>query len=411
MLRLNLQMSTSVTAIVVLLSFRLTAGMHEVAMPADTTAVDFSPFSQNAEFGEFASAAFIENCGVGAYYNTTGEGANCINPDCNTELDGTDFGAFNQFSGGLILQGGEIKTWKTDNGNVCGANLCYAVYLAGETPEAEDFSCIPLPFQSDCCGTEFCDGFGPCGGNDQKWFEQTAGIDLTANAIGSYIIEVYFDYAGSDSDPSDCDVSRRIEKSGGEGFIATFEIVENGAATICTLLPVELVTFEVNGNEDEVQLSWSTASEYRNDRFEVERSIDGLNFERIGSVPGAGHSSALLEYAFTDGRPPAGRQLYYRLRQVDTDGTYTFSIIRSAFVARALEVSVQPNPSTDYWRIELRAPAQATCRLRDLRGNVLFETSFDGTQFMLNALNLAPGVYLFELFSGQEKQVLRLMKR
>lgn len=411
MLCFNLHLRTGVLAALVLFSFRLTAGMEEAVYVSDSTSLGLTSFGQSAEFGEFASAAFVENCGVGSYYNITGAGANCINSDCGVEFEGTNFGAFNQFSGGLVLQGGEIKTWKSGSGNVCNSSLCYAVYLSGETPTAGDFVCINLPFQSNCCGTEFCDGFGPCLGNDQKWFEQAAGVDLTANPVGNYVLEVYFDYTGSDSDPGGCEVSRRIETAGGNGFIATFEVVENGAATICTLLPVELSGFGAVERNGEVHLQWSTASEYRNDRFEVERSLDGVHFEAVGAVAGVGYSTSEQTYSFIDPSPPAGRQLYYRLRQVDTDGAFTFSVIRTIFVSQGLDITVQPNPTSNHWAVRLDTANNAQYLVRDLRGNKLFEIDANQQVLVIDASGFAPGVYLLEVSDGQESHVIRLMKR
>lgn len=411
MLCFHLQLRTLIISVAVLLSFRLTAGMGGFVLHSDTTTLGLTSFGQSAEFGEFASAAFVENCGVGSYYNITGAGANCINVDCDVEFEGTNFGAFNQFSGGLLLQGGEVKTWKLNSGNVCGGTLCYAVYLVGETPPAGDFACINLPFQSNCCGTEFCDGFGPCLNNDQKWFEQAAGVDLTAKPIGSYVLEVYFEYSGSDSNPGGCDLSRRIEKASGDGFTATFEIVENGAATICTLLPVELTDFGAVGRKGEVHLHWSTASEHRNDRFEVERSSDGVYFEAVGAVAGLGYSTSEQTYSFIDHSPPAGRQLYYRLRQVDTDGAFTFSVIRTVFVSQALDIAVQPNPASNFWTVRLGTARNVRCLVRDLRGNLLFEATAERQERVIDASGFAPGVYLLEVSDGQESQVIRLMKR
>lgn len=385
--------------------------MQDVASVNDTTSLGLTNFGSGAQFGEFASAAFVENCGVGSYYNVTGEDVNCINLDCDVVFDGVDFGEFNQFSGGLLLQGGEVKSWKIADGNVCSASICYAVYPLGDTPDVSDFNCINLPFQSNCCGTEFCDGFGPCTGNDQKWYEQTAGIDLTANPIGNYVLEVYFEYSGSDSDPGGCDIVRRIEKAGGEGFVATFEIVENGAATICTLLPVDLVAFDAFVDQEKVQLQWQTASEYRNDRFEVQRSFDGENFEFVGAVEGFGFSSTPLDYAFTDEAPPAGRQLFYRLRQVDTDGMYTYSHLVTATIELALQVQVQPNPTTEVWNIQLFGVSNGHLCLRDLRGNLLFETTVGAETVRLPVHRYAPGVYLLEVSAGDEKRVTRLMRR
>lgn len=91
-----------------------------------------------------------------------------------------------------------------------------------------------------------------------------------------------------------------------------------------TPLPVELITFKGAVQYGNVKLSWATAMELNNDRFEVERSQDGKTFSKIGEVRGHGNSSVRLDYSFTDTAPAAGDN-YYRLRQVDFDGTEDFS--------------------------------------------------------------------------------------
>src|SRR5690606_28516311 len=76
-----------------------------------------------------------------------------------------------------------------------------------------------------------------------------------------------------------------------------------------------------------VDLTWATASEYNNDRFEIERSTNGLNWSQIGSVSGMGTTQQRHEYLFTDEYPENGEN-YYRLKQVDFDDKYEYSPIR-----------------------------------------------------------------------------------
>ncbi|MBK8497907.1 MAG: hypothetical protein IPL52_03595 [Flavobacteriales bacterium] len=97
-------------------------------------------------------------------------------------------------------------------------------------------------------------------------------------------------------------------------FIATFD---------CSL-PIELLRFDANAMDDRVRVEWSTASERDNALFVVERSTDAEHYESIGTIPGAGNSLLMRAYIFDDPRPLHGLA-YYRLRQVDLDGTTTLS--------------------------------------------------------------------------------------
>ncbi|HEX2535653.1 MAG TPA: hypothetical protein VHK69_18055, partial [Chitinophagaceae bacterium] len=90
------------------------------------------------------------------------------------------------------------------------------------------------------------------------------------------------------------------------------------------LLPVTFLRFTGAPAAGGIQLQWATATEEQSDRFEVERSADGRSFTQIGSVQAAGSSNLRNDYAFTDNSPLAGTQ-HYRLKQVDTDGTFSYS--------------------------------------------------------------------------------------
>jgi hypothetical protein len=91
-----------------------------------------------------------------------------------------------------------------------------------------------------------------------------------------------------------------------------------------TPLPIELLTFTADAAENEVVLNWSTASEINNHYFEIERSLDTKNAVKIGKVDGAGNSNTYLNYTLPDENPELGIN-YYRLKQVDFDGKFTFS--------------------------------------------------------------------------------------
>lgn len=95
-------------------------------------------------------------------------------------------------------------------------------------------------------------------------------------------------------------------------------------------LPITLLRFNAVVNQNKsIKLTWATASEYNNDRFEIEHSIDGSNFTNIGSLKGKLKSTELNEYNFTHENPNAGIN-YYRLKQIDVDGTYTYSDLVAA---------------------------------------------------------------------------------
>jgi hypothetical protein len=96
---------------------------------------------------------------------------------------------------------------------------------------------------------------------------------------------------------------------------------------LAAVLPIELYSYEVKLEDNNVRIDWATASEIDNDYFVVERSTDAYHFEEIGREEGAGFSESFRYYAITDKFPFEGVS-YYRLKQVDFDGTATYFDIK-----------------------------------------------------------------------------------
>jgi hypothetical protein len=116
------------------------------------------------------------------------------------------------------------------------------------------------------------------------------------------------------------------------------------------LLSVNLTRFDAQCNGNNVLLTWQTASEVNNKKFDIERSIDGVNFQIIGSVKGIGNSTRYSNYSFVDENKIDGL-VYYRLTQIDFNGEmHRLSIIASEHTCEEnenAEVSIYPNPSLD----------------------------------------------------------------
>jgi large repetitive protein len=179
-------------------------------------------------FGSFASAVWLSDCNQSNFFNTTGSGANLIGPAGNV-FDNANLGVYTQNSGTLILRGAEVKTFKNPaSSNVCGVRMHYRVYLQSGTPGA--FNTIDLPFREDCNAGAFPSG-GPCSPGDQKWQRITADgstvpyapVNLTTYPAGTYVLEVYYDIAGSNTTTNQC-TDTVYTSNGGNNFKATFTI-------------------------------------------------------------------------------------------------------------------------------------------------------------------------------------------
>jgi hypothetical protein len=128
--------------------------------------------------------------------------------------------------------------------------------------------------------------------------------------------------------------------------LINFSPISFGSRGGSNALPIELLRFAAQFNTfNKVDLKWTTATEVNNDYFTVERSIDGVNFEKVGITKGAGNSSSTLNYQSVDEHPFMGLS-YYRLKQTDFDGKYSYSNIASVeFKNSSVSFIVFPNPA------------------------------------------------------------------
>ena len=175
-------------------------------------------------------------------------------------------------------------------------------------------------------------------------------------------------------------------------------------------LPVELLSFTAKLNGSVVDLLWTTASEFNNDYFTVERSRDMTNFEPVAIVQGAGNSNIVLNYKTTDKEPLMGVS-YYRLKQTDFDGKFSYSamvpITISEFVQPNSNVSehvlVYPNPSTGEVNINFTCREKGAYQLNvyDLMGNKMYSTEkvieTGETLLTLDLHELSAGIYFLNL--------------
>lgn len=133
-------------------------------------------------------------------------------------------------------------------------------------------------------------------------------------------------------------------------------------ATTNITLPVELISFTGEATGMGNELRWQTASEMNNSHFDIERGIDGISWQPIGTRPGAGNSSELLTYDYRDASPPA-RWTYYRLKQVDLDGTFTHSDAIALEQAGPYDLIIVPNPTDGTFRIAFDTPVDGSCSI------------------------------------------------
>ena len=175
-----------------------------------------------------------------------------------------------------------------------------------------------------------------------------------------------------------------------------------------TALPVELSRFGATPSAAGVGVQWATASEKNSAYFEVQRSADGRTYATLGKVAAQGSSSTAREYSFVDSRPLAGLG-YYRLHQVDLDGTDAFSpvaLVRGR--ATTESESAYPNPSTG----QLYLPASlgtGSYRIVDAVGRVCQQGPATGNA-RLDLSALPAGTFLLELTDAGGRRTQRLIR-
>jgi hypothetical protein len=182
--------------------------------------------------------------------------------------------------------------------------------------------------------------------------------------------------------------------------------------TASATVPVKLVSFNATQSNNDVRLDWKTASEINNDHFEIEKSFNGVDFKTIGFAKGSGTTSQMTRYASLDqdALNTSARNLYYRLKQVDRDGSVSYSHIAVVEVGktRTLSLSTKPNPSNGVFTIEtqLNTTNPATVKVVNLMGATVWTKAVNPTSIHTSIdaeMKLPQGVYM--LLLEQDGQV------
>ena len=166
----------------------------------------------------------------------------------------------------------------------------------------------------------------------------------------------------------------------------------------CTVLPVEMKSFNAKRESNTVNLSWETAQEFNFSGFDIQRKLGEAPFRSIGFIDATANEGTGSVYNFIDANIVAQTNILYRLRLVDKDGAYRYSEIRVVRNnAQKTDLSVYPNPNRGFFTIAVPADAGVyDVLLIDVAGRIL--RSMNGLRNQSLKMNaLSPGIYIVKI--------------
>jgi hypothetical protein len=168
--------------------------------------------------------------------------------------------------------------------------------------------------------------------------------------------------------------------------------IQNPLPTSCTdILPVQLINFTSSILNKTVNLQWETTAEINSDYFLIERSSDGINnFSNIGKVTAAGNSNSIKQYSFIDNDPFSVN--YYRLKEVDLNGKYTYSKILQVNMPQSQALNIIGNPVQNSLQVQVNVSTSQTNYL----------SIFDFTGRRLKAFNAQKGIQRIDVSALQD---------
>ena len=174
-------------------------------------------------------------------------------------------------------------------------------------------------------------------------------------------------------------------------------------------LPIELISFNAINNNGSVELDWKTVSETNNDFFEIQHSKNTKDWKQIGIIDGNGTTNELHNYSFIDKNPATGTN-YYRLKQVDFDGKYSYSQIKSVNIKSTKSIEIYPNPSNGLVYIN-QIEEGSKIKLLDMNSRLInIDIQYNGSKAMLNLDRLPKSIYFIRIISNNKSQVFRIVK-
>jgi hypothetical protein len=195
--------------------------------------------------------------------------------------------------------------------------------------------------------------------------------------------------------------------------VTSFSPFTLASVSLVNPLPIELLSFTAIPKNKKVELNWQTATEINNDYFTIERSATGENFSPIATIDAAGNSNSILNYIDFDNTPLSGVS-YYRLKQTDFDGNYSYSSIVSVnFISNEILIeSIYPNPVQNELTILFnKISSNTTIKIYNTLGECVYNETISTLAQYINTSQFASGVYFISISNEENSFQERFIKQ
>lgn len=176
---------------------------------------------------------------------------------------------------------------------------------------------------------------------------------------------------------------------------------------LCSVIPlsIELLSFEANCSNNNIFLSWKTSTERNNDFFTLQCSSNGVNFQDIAYIPGAGNSTSLLSYSYIDNITANPIIYYYRLKQTDFNGDFTYSdLIAISPCVNIDDFLIYPTVSPGIFSVSGKNTIHSpiTITVYNSIGQLIFSTSSNSLPCQIDLSSFSDGLYMVQINSGSK---------
>jgi len=233
-------------------------------------------------------------------------------------------------------------------------------------------------------------------------FDYTSPTTLDADGFQGTTVAASFALPATVTDGNDFIIRWEGNDAGGVGTRRDEFGIDDIQITAASL-PIELTSFEAQPTKNSILLNWETATETNNDYFILERSVDGKEFTAIGQINGHGTTVNRQKYQFEDAEPLSTTN-YYRLKQVDIDGIFTYhKVIQVTLETQKTLVELFPNPATNHLNLTLPNHWQSETGILifDIMGRFISHQQTNQHQLEINLSTLPTGQYILRIQNAE----------